>query len=1005
VLGLLAASLLASAAGAGKSNSAGRPVDFLTGPTVGRPLTIALAYLSSHRGDFGLAAPDLSDLAVSDQYTDKASGTTHIYLQQRYEGIDVFDGITDVNVARDGSVINVGDRFVSDLAGKVGAATPPRGVGQGVQDAARGLGLGLGQAPQVVHVKGGSAQETLFNRAGISLRPIPARLVWVPTASGVRLAWNVTIDQTDGEHWWSANVDAATGALLSKVDYTASSDSYDVVPPPHESPPDGGRSLVTDPADPVASPFGWLDTNGIAGADTTITDGNNVHAGIDLNGDGVADPGSEADGGTNLLFDFTLDLTQQPTAYEPAAVTNLFFWNNYMHDVSYHYGFTEAAGNFQQNNYGRGGSGGDSVTANDLTGYTFGVRNNSNFGTPPDGQPPRMNMYAWTPPAASLIVNTPAGIAGTYTTSLGSWGTQSMTGDIELPSGSSLGCDASDFSSFTPGEIALVDRGTCTFSTKIRNAQAVGASAVIVPNSAPGVFAMPTDGTPNQPTITAVMVSQADGATIRANLPVNATIDTTPGPERDGSLDSTIIAHEYTHGISNRLTGGPSNTACLSNAEQPGEGWSDFIALAVTANASQTATTPRLMGAYATSGAGFRDFPYTTDMSVNPQTYDSIKSNGDTHFVGAVWTSMMWEMYWKLVGTYGFDPNLFDSYTSGGNNLAVQLVMDGLKLQPCNPGFVDARDAILLADQQDTGGANQCLIWQAFAKRGLGASASQGDPNSSSDGTQDFTVPSACSQTDPASLSSIVLPGGSATQTLDIRNPGLVVGNDLNWTISEAADNCSAPSHLGWVSETPASGTTSNGSSTAVAVIFDATGLAQGQYSGLLCLSSDDPAYPSASIPLSLTVPQVLSGKIAKSLTVASGQFVYLAPGTVVGGSVTVKAGGSLWVGAATIGGSLSSSGAGLIRLCGSTVKGSVSVAQTSGIVVFGDDDGATACAGNTIGSKAVITNNLGGVEFIGNTVKGPLTITGNTGTLPPPDTGTLDVAENTVKGQVTIQP
>src|SRR6185312_819863 len=142
--------------------------------------------------------------------------------------------------------------------------------------------------------------------------------------------------------------------------------------------------------------------------------------------------------------------------------------------------------------------------------------------------------------------------------------------------------------------------------------------------------------------------------------------------------------------------------------------------------------------------------------------------------VGEVWANMLWQVYWNLVDEYGFDPNLFDSWTQGGNNLALQLVIDGLKLQPCNPGFVDARDAILLADQNLTGGDNQCLVWRGFAKRGLGANASQGDPNNTSDGTQNFTVPaSACgpvAQTDPASLSSTLLPTASEIKNLDVKN-------------------------------------------------------------------------------------------------------------------------------------------------------------------------------------------------------------------------------------------
>ena len=357
-----------SAAGSG-------PAAFLTGPSAGKPLAIARAYLKAHTRELGLRASDLSDLAVTDRYTDSTTGTTHIYFQQRYKGIGVYNGITGVHVARDGSVINVANRFVANLSSAVNAHAPARAAKQGVKDAARALGLDLKREPAVVRALGGAPQTTVFDRAGISLDAIPAKLVYVPTASGARLAWNVTVAETSGRHWWSANVDASSGALLSKSDYVAN-ETYDVFAPPRESPAEGGRSLLADPADATASPFGWLDTDGVAGADSTLTIGNNVHAYTDVDHNNLPDPGSEADGGAGLLFDFPLDLGQEPSAYRPAAVTNLFFWNNYVHDVSYHYGFTEAAGNFQENNYGRGGLGGDSVLAEAQDGGGLG---NSNF--------------------------------------------------------------------------------------------------------------------------------------------------------------------------------------------------------------------------------------------------------------------------------------------------------------------------------------------------------------------------------------------------------------------------------------------------------------------------------------------------------------------------------------------------------------------------------------------------------------------------------------------------
>ena len=119
---------------------------------------------------------------------------------------------------------------------------------------------------------------------------------------------------------------------------------------------------------------------------------------------------------------------------------------------------------------------------------------------------------------------------------------------------------------------------------------------------------------------------------------------------------------------------------------------------------------------------------------------------GVPHGVGEIWMSMVWEMYWELVARHGFDEDLYAG--SGGNNLAIQLVIDGMKLQPCFPDFVEARDAILMADMVNNGGANECEIWRAFAKRGLGVNAVAGPAPGIpgvGDETEDFTIPATCS--------------------------------------------------------------------------------------------------------------------------------------------------------------------------------------------------------------------------------------------------------------------
>ena len=81
-----------------------------------------------------------------------------------------------------------------------------------------------------------------------------------------------------------------------------------------------------------------------------------------------------------------------------------------MHDMSYQYGFDEAAGNFQQSNLGRGGKGNDYVIADAQDGSGS---NNANFATPADGSNPRMQMYLFSPsPFQTCFANSPAAFAG-----------------------------------------------------------------------------------------------------------------------------------------------------------------------------------------------------------------------------------------------------------------------------------------------------------------------------------------------------------------------------------------------------------------------------------------------------------------------------------------------------------------------------------------------------------------------------------------------------------------
>ncbi|KAJ3570745.1 hypothetical protein NP233_g4203 [Leucocoprinus birnbaumii] len=218
-------------------------------------------------------------------------------------------------------------------------------------------------------------------------------------------------------------------------------------------------------------------------------------------------------------------------------------------------------------------------------------------------------------------------------------------------------------------------------------------------------------------------------------------------PYRDGDLEAGIVIHEYSHGLSTRLTGGPANSGCLGWGEAGGmgEGWGDFLATTIRANRTYS---DYAMGAWAANKTtGIRNFVYSTDEGVNPSTYKTLDKPGywGVHAIGEVWAEILWVVSQKLIAKHGYSDDLFppvagadgvvprehhfwrqdkDLYVpKHGNTLMVQLVINGMKLQPCRPSFFDARDAIIEADRVLTDGENVCLLWKGFAERGLGVDA------------------------------------------------------------------------------------------------------------------------------------------------------------------------------------------------------------------------------------------------------------------------------------------
>ncbi|KAJ8482472.1 hypothetical protein ONZ45_g14935 [Pleurotus djamor] len=195
-------------------------------------------------------------------------------------------------------------------------------------------------------------------------------------------------------------------------------------------------------------------------------------------------------------------------------------------------------------------------------------------------------------------------------------------------------------------------------------------------------------------------------------------------PQRDGALENDIIVHENTHGITNRMTGGGTGR-CLQTTESGGmgEGWSD--AMAEWTEHKSAEIIDYVLGQYVINNpAGIRTHPYSTSATTNPLRYSSIASLNEVHAIGEVWANILHNVYAALVGAHGFsDTARTDPTSSAGNVVFLHLFIDALALQPCNPLMPAARDAWIQADVNRFGGANSCLLWNAFASRGLGVGA------------------------------------------------------------------------------------------------------------------------------------------------------------------------------------------------------------------------------------------------------------------------------------------
>ncbi len=597
--------------------------------------TLASDFLYSSRQLLGLSDADL-DTAVLADVVPSISGATHLYYEQSHLGIPVYGSRLQVHVNREGRILRVTSSFLPRLAEHAPRVLTRVDAAGALRFAAADLGREV--SPKVLYREKSDTQRTTFLQLSEHVpRLIEAQLFWLPIRSGdARLVWNLHVPAEGDQDVFDMTVDASTGQVWTRFNTTHYAE-YRVYEAPIESPhftsplpTSDARTLAVNPADATASPQGWHSDGTTS---YTTTQGNNIKAFV--NG------GSPVDCGSSLSCDFPLDLSLDPSSSKEAAVANAFYWTNYIHDVQYQYGFDEAAGNFQENNFGNGGLGSDSINVK----VQYSTYCNASFSPTVDGSNPTIKLYK---------------------------------------------CDN----------------------------------------------------------------------------------DT---PKRDGAYDNGVIVHEYGHGISTRQVGGSSTASCLYNTQQPGEGWSDWFGLVYTATPGDAGTDQVGRGSWLYAhdvGETNRPQPYSTDPAINDYTYATIDSGVSIpHGVGSVWAQALWEVYWALVDAHGYESDLLDfdlnDPNEAGNKRALFYVNEGLKLTDCSPTFLAARDAVLDAARDNFGGADHCLIWQAFANFGLGDDATTGGATTT-DATDGFAMPDVC----PLTFSPVAAEDGWLRESSESSNVG-----------------------------------------------------------------------------------------------------------------------------------------------------------------------------------------------------------------------------------------
>jgi hypothetical protein len=381
---------------------------YLTKPSKASPRAIAEGFLRRNAAIFGLSRHDLANIVLTKAYLTGHNGVTQVFFRQMDRGRAVYGSDLSFAVDRKGRIAIMGGLvypgITAPLAPRLSAAeavgATAASIGLPRRPVLRGLRLSFGPSARTVYAN------TLATGVHDPTR-ITAELVLFPVSGRkARLAWRTELEATS-MGWYDTVVDASTGQVLSRVNnYSDAGPEGKVFTGQHSD--IGSQQIV--------SFAGWVSGR--------TTSGNNANAYQDLtetNAPGYQPQTPDTPDPSYQHFDYTFtdawfntngSATAVTTTDRDPVVTQLFYYTNMMHDYLYALGFDEAAGNFQQDNFGNGGSGGDPVQAEADDGFDDGVakhckdsgnndivcRNNANFGTNNDGSTARMQMYLFTNP-------------------------------------------------------------------------------------------------------------------------------------------------------------------------------------------------------------------------------------------------------------------------------------------------------------------------------------------------------------------------------------------------------------------------------------------------------------------------------------------------------------------------------------------------------------------------------------------------------------------------------